>query len=150
MPNWAEGVTALTSGLAFLAVVLAGVQIRHVSRQMHRDFESHYLLRYWALMDRRSRRFKLGGRPNRMDGVLIADYLALCEDQLTLRALGRVTDDTYGFWARDIVAQAGQGAYRAFLASAQVTDFPRLRSLLTQPGHDPLKQHRLGRLWRGL
>ena len=150
LPNWAEALTAVVSAAALVAIILAAVQIRHVNRQMHRELEALYLVRYWELMDRRSRRFALRNKATRADRPLIRDYLALSEDQLGLRALGRVTDHTWTFWSRDIRRQSALEAYQTELTRASVDAYPHLRQLLIDADYDPLDRGPLWRLSQGL
>ena len=150
LPNWAEAVSALTSLLTLLAVGLAAIQIRHVDRQMHREHEMQYLLRFWQLMDRRSRTLKLKMRATRDDKILLQEYLGLCEDQVQLRRLGRVTDHTWEFWKQDIRAMCVSPPVAKELASSNIEDYPHLRSLLASPTYDPIKRNRMWRLWNGL
>jgi len=149
-PNWAEAITALVSASALIAVVFAGLQVRHVNRQMHREFESMYLTRFWAIMDRRSRAFALTGRPRATDRRVVSDYLDLCEDQLSLRSLGRVTNHTWNFWRVDIRAFRVTGAYAEALKSASLAEYPKVRQLIRDPFFDPLRSNWLRRLWDGL
>lgn len=149
-PNWAEALTALLSVATLLAVILAAVQIRHVNRQMHRELEMQYLLRFWTLMDRRSEKFKVRGRPTRADKVLLQEYLGLCEDQNQLRSLGRVTDHTWSYWSRDIRAMCSTSAVKDELARADQADYPHVRRLLLDGAHEPLLRGRAWRFWQGL
>ena len=146
LPNWAEAVSAVVSALALLTVVFAVVPITFHNRQIHREFESLYLGRYWDLMDRRSSRFALRGTPDRSDITVVHAYLRLSEDQLGLRAIGRVTDHTWRFWARDISAQCSVPAYSKYLAAAPKSEFPRVREMLSVGvEYDPLDH---GFIWR--
>ena len=150
LPNWADALTAVLSLATLLAVVLAAVQIRHVNRQMHRELEMQYLLRFWTLMDRRSKRFKSGGRPTSADSVLLQEYLSLCEDQHELRNLGRVTDHTWSYWSRDIRAMCSTGPVKLELSRADQVDYPHVRRLLLDKLYDPLRRSLPWRLWQGL
>ena len=150
LPNWAEAATALLSVATLLAVVLAAVQIRHVNRQMHREFEMQYLLRFWTLMDRRSMRYKRAGRPTRADEVLVHEYLDLSEDQCALRALGRVTDHTWAYWARDIRAMCSSKPMRGAMCRATPAEYLHLRRLAADSKYDPLGRGWVWRHWRGL
>lgn len=151
LPNWAEVVTALVSALTMLTVGFAVLQVLFLNRQMHRELESLYLERYWALMDRRSSKFALGGTPNRADRSVIRAYLQLTEDQLGLRAVGRVTNHTWGFWATDIAAQCSVREYSTELACAPANVYPLVRRLITNGGkYDPLDRSGLWRVLHGL
>lgn len=150
LPNWAEGVTALVAVITLVAVGLAAVQIRFVNRQMHREFEMQYLLRFWQLMDRRSPRLKSGGKPTRTDRLLLREYLTLCEDQVQLRGLGRVTDHTWSYWSRDIRGMCGSSPVSEQLAREELNAFPNVRRLIASESYDPLRQGLLRRHWGGL
>lgn len=150
LPNWAEAITAALSVATLLAVVLAAIQVRHVNRQMHRDLEMQYLLRFWTLMDRRSEKFMLAGRPTRSDRLILREYLGLSEDQSALRSLGRVTDHTWEYWGRDIRAMCASVPVKEEIYRSAHTDYPHLRRLLADKEYDPLRRGRAWRLWQGL
>lgn len=150
LPNWAEGVSALVAVVTLVAVALAAAQIRFVNRQMHREFEMQYLLRFWQLMDRRSAKLKSGGRPTRSDRLLLGEYLTLCEDQIALRSLGRVTDHTWSYWSRDIRGMCSSPPVAGHLARERPNLFPHLRCLLASDSYDPLRKGRAARHWSGL
>jgi len=71
LPNWAEGLTALISAATLFAVFLAGIQIRHLNKQMHREFEMQYLTRFWQLTDKFSTDMKMEGIVTREDAALM-------------------------------------------------------------------------------
>ena len=142
--------TAIISAITLIAVLLAAVQIRHVNRQMHRDFEMQYLVRFWVLMDRRSKRLRLKGVISREDRIVLQDYLSLCEDQIALRGLGRVTDHTWDYWRRDIRRMCLGAPTAAEISRASLASYPQVRHLLADPDYDPLEQGRISRFWRGL
>jgi hypothetical protein len=134
-----------------IAVAVAAWQLMFQSRQMHRDFETLYVARYWALMDRRSLPFVLTGAPRKSDRGVIDQYLQLCEDEIDCRRIGRVTDSTWRFWRAAIVDQVSERSYRRFLDSLPDDRFPRLRTLLREPaGYDPLGWGWLRRRMHGL
>lgn len=150
LPNWAEALTALLSVFTLVAVILAAIQIRHVNRQMHRELEMQYLLRFWTLMDRRSGRLKAKGRTSRADRVLLGEYLSLCEDQIQLRELGRVTNHTWRYWSRDIRAMCASDPVNNEVRGADQADYPLLRQLLSDKDYDPLDTGWVRRLYQGL
>lgn len=150
LPNWAEGVTALGAVITLVALAFAAIQIRHVSRQMHRDFEMQYLLRFWALMDRRSRRFRLSNKTTRDDRILLKEYLSLCEDQIALRGLARVTDDTWSYWSRDIRGMCTSAPVGREIDRAGHAAYPHVRRLLADSEYDPLRYGKMRRRWQGL
>lgn len=149
-PNWAEGLTSLLSLATLLAVVLAMIQVRDVNRQMHRELEMQYLLRFWQLMDRRSMSWSGKGRLKPKDRVVVLDYLTLSEDQIQLRALGRVTDLTWSYWRRDIRSMCGSRPIADELMKTSPIDFPHVRGVLASEDYDPLARSRIRRLWDGL
>lgn len=99
VPEW---ITAIFTGLALLVVLAAVGQLRMHNQQLHRELESQYLQRFWSLWDARSKKFKSTGNIKHASAAWIQDYLTLSNDQVELRERGRVTDDTWDFWARDI------------------------------------------------
>lgn len=149
-PNWAEALTAIVAAVTLVAILLAAVQIRHVNRQMHRELEMQYLLRFWGLMDRRSEKFRLRGKLTRSDRLLVQDYLGLCEDQIGLRRLGRVTDHTWSFWRDDIGAMCSSVPIHNEICCAPQGRYPHLRRLLSDNEYDPLNRGLVWRLWQGL
>lgn len=159
LPNWAEAVTAVVSVITMIAVLLGVLQIRYVNQQMHRELEMQYLERFWAVMDRRSLGLKLeeagstGDQVSREDQAVLREYLALCEDQIELRKLGRVTDHTWGYWREDIRNMCQSETLRAALAREGQDHYPHLRELAGgEQGsqYDPLEMVKLRRLMRGL
>lgn len=126
-----------------VAVGVAAWQLLFHSRQMHREFESLYIARYWELMDRRSKRWVLKGQPTSMDTTVMRSYLQLCEDEIDCRRIGRITDNTWDFWRDAIRSQAGTGHYQRVLEEAPMSEYPLLRKLLRLgASYDPL-----GRTW---
>ncbi len=147
LPNWAEALTALFSVATLVAVGLAAVQIRHINRQMHREFEMQYLLRFWTLTDRLSDKFKRKGIPTKADTAVLREYLNLSDDQIALRSLGRVTNHTWEYWRHDIRTMCATGAIREELSKAPVAEYMHVRALLNNEKYDPLAH---GRVWRHL
>jgi hypothetical protein len=118
---------------------------------MHRELEMAYVERYWHIMDGRSASFVLTQKAGPDDDVVIFRYLQLCEDELELRKLGRVTDSTWEFWASSMHQQVSVAAYFDALVVIPVDQFEYLRCLLEHGAeHDPLKQKWLHRRLRGL
>lgn len=99
VPEW---FTAVFAGAALLVVFTAVGQLRLHNRQLHRELETQYLQRFWSVWDARTAKFKRTGSIKHAGQEWVQDYLTLCNDQVELRELGRVTDDTWRFWARDI------------------------------------------------
>lgn len=136
--------SAIVQALTALAIVFAAWQLMFHSRQMHRDFELLYVQRYWELMDRRTPGFALEHEPTPEDRLVIRAYLQLCEDEVDLRRLGRVTDNTWGFWAGAMAERASAPAYAQELDLAGPDSYPLLRQLIGGRT-DPLRH---GWLWR--
>jgi len=138
-PNWTEIASVVIGALTFLTIGVAAIQLIFHSRQMHREFESLYVSRYWDVMDRRSESFATDRVPTEADRPVMRAYLQLCEDEIDLRGLGRVTDSTWKFWARSIVEQCGADGYREELLAAPEDAYPNVRRLLETGGEgDPL------------
>lgn len=136
--------------LTALAIIFAAWQLLFHSRQMHRELENLYVQRYWELMSERSDSFVVSQVPTAADARVIHSYLQLCEDELELRRLGRVTDSTWAFWDEAIRAQASAAGYRDRL-DGYPDPWPRLRELLSSaPGHDPLHERWVWRKFHGL
>lgn len=141
--------------LTFVAIGLAGWQLLFHSRQMHRDFEMLYVQRYWAIMDKRRPEWRnnpIGHTTlHPEDEVLIRDYLQLCEDEVDLRSLGRVTDSTWGFWATAISSQTASAPYEKFLTCDPESTllYPSL-TRFKHTGEDPLKRGKSWRMFHGL
>ena len=128
--EWVQGVSLVVQIVTALAIVMGAWQLLFHGRQMHRDFEMLYVERYWHIMDNRSTEWRNGGELQPSDRGVVQDYLQLCEDEIDLRKLGRVTDNTWGFWANAIVAQTKSGPYSDELATSDSSLYPRLRGLL--------------------
>ena len=132
-----------------LAIVVAAWQLTYHSRQMHRDLESLYVQRNWAIMDRRSLKWLANGKPTSDDYLVLRAYLQLCEDEIDLRRRGRVTDSTWAFWAQAISEQCSAEPYATALAAAPDEEYPSLRLHLGGKT-DPLSRKWLWRLMHGL
>jgi hypothetical protein len=133
-----------------VAIVFAAWQLLYHSRQMHREFEHLYVDRYWVLMDKRSVDFVVDGKVSRDERPIVRGYLQLCEDELDLRRLGRITDSTWEFWHGAILDQVGEPIYANELATMGDDIFPLLRELIRTNGEDPLKKGWLWRKFHGL
>ena len=143
--------SVIVQSITAIAILFAGWQLLFHSRAMHRELEMAYVSRYWRLMDDRSPTFVLTREAGAEDEVVIFRYLDLCEDEIELRMLGRVTDGTWGFWAKAMHQQASVPAYQAVLDRAPLDQFVCLRRLLADgPVHDPMSQGWLRRRLRGL
>lgn len=141
----------VVQSITALAILFAGWQLLYHSRAMHRELEMAYVQRYWQLMDDRSGSFVLTREPAPGDDVVISRYLQLCEDELELRELGRVTDATWAFWSKSMFEQVSVPAYRRVLDGMPDDQFPYLRRLMADgPGHDPIAVGVFKRRLRGL
>lgn len=145
-PNWTDIASVVISAITVLTIAFAAVQLIFHTRQMHRDFESLYVQRYWALMDRRTPSFALDRVPTEGDRPIIRAYLQLSEDEIDLRRLGRVTDHTWAYWSGAIVDQCSTVGYQEELLATPEADYPRVRTLIARNGDwDPLEK---GAIWR--
>ena len=138
-PNWTDIASVILGALTFLAIGVAAIQLIFHSRQMHREFESLYISRYWELMDRRSTSFAVDRVPTEADRPVMRAYLQLSEDEIDIRKLGRVTDNTWKFWSTAILDQCAAPGYRDELAAAPAEEYPNVRTLTETQGRvDPL------------
>jgi hypothetical protein len=131
---------AIASGFTALAVIVALFQLRGARQQAHRDFENLYVQRFWEISDSfsASSRTHLPDRKfKRQDIPAALAYLQLCEDEIDVRSLGRVTNDTWRFWSDAIIAEVSQEPYQHLLTSTS----PRFKGIrdLTLSGKDPLR-----------
>lgn len=102
-------------------------------------------------MDRRSDALEFRGRTNKSNRQVVRAYLQLCEDQVDLRRLGRVTDSTWRFWRQAILDQCAERPYRVELSRSSPEMYSRLRDLIaTGDNYDPLHRRHWGRWRRGL
>ncbi|MBX3103792.1 MAG: hypothetical protein KF867_02350 [Cryobacterium sp.] len=151
LPNWVDIASLIVSILTCFTIGLAAIQLIFHSRQMHREFETLYVERYWVLMDKRSQAFTVGQNPTESDKTVIRGYLQLCEDEVDLRRLGRVTDGTWRFWSGAMIAQCGEPAYSAALEQLGQSMYPGLRQLIFSGGTaDPLEKSWFWRMRHGL
>lgn len=141
-----DAFSTVVQALTASAIVFAAWQLLFHSRQMHRDFEVLYVQRYWGLMDERSDKFLLNGELVETDRRVVRAYLQLSEDEIDLRSLGRVTDNTWRFWSRAITDQCTAPGYREELSVLPTTMYPGVRkNLEAGRAYDPLEH---GWLWR--
>ena len=127
-----------------LAVAFAVGQLVVARKQSHREFENMYVQRFWAIIDQFTDDVALQPAPPSFAGhdrVVALSYIRLCEDELDMRHLGRITHSTWGFWSSAIAASTSQPAYQAVLA-AEPDLFVRLREFLRTGGHDPFVRRR--------
>lgn len=147
----AEWWSVILQAITVFAVAFAAFQLMFHSRQMHRDLEMAYVERYWSLMDGRSMAFVWSQQVSEHDRVVIFKYLQLCEDELDLRQIARVTDNTWGFWSQSMYSQLDVAPYRDVLRSLDSAMFPHVRRLVeVGPRYDPLQKSTWWRRMRGL
>ncbi|WFP15562.1 hypothetical protein [Citricoccus muralis] len=156
VPEW---VTAAFTGMALIAVLAAVSQLRIHNRQLHRELENQYLQRFWGLWDARPEKFKRTDRIKHAGSVWIRDYLTLSNDQVELRELGRVTDGTWNFWARDIASfcfdypELAEEARKNYAALRGLLSDPQIKRAISDRSvkvYDPLKWSRFERWRQGL
>lgn len=147
----AEWWSVILQAITVFAVAFAAFQLMFHSRQMHRDLEMAYVERYWSLMDERSLEFVWSQQVSEPDRVVIFKYLQLCEDELDLRMIARVTDNTWGFWSQSMHSQIKAAPYQDVLRALDSTLFPHVRRLVEAgPQYDPLQKSTWWRRMRGL
>ncbi|WP_426516749.1 hypothetical protein ACPPVQ_18785 [Diaminobutyricibacter sp. McL0618] len=141
--------SSLASVVTALAVVFAVGQLRVARQQSHRDFENLYVRRYWDLLDQFSDQATLDKDLSSWgsDDLTIAlNYIRLCEDEVDMRRLGRITNSTWAFWGPAISQAMTEPAYVA-LRIAHPAQFASLREFLSSR-HDPFTKSRIG-AWLG-
>lgn len=147
MPTLTLSVLGLAlQALTLLAIGVGAWQLISNSRLMHRQFESMYVERYWQVMDRRSESWVLKGVFTKADQVVARQYLLVCEDEIDLRRLGRVSDSTWAFWGEAIRDQA---TLEPYVSALDKSGYPRLEQFLAE-GNDPLRHSVIWRKRHGL
>jgi hypothetical protein len=146
MPFISTAIQILTA----LAIIFAAWQLLFHSRQMHREFEHLYVERYWVLMDKRSVGFVVKERITKEDRPVVRGYLQLCEDEIDLRRIGRITDSTWQFWSGAALDQVAEPVYVSELAKIEESHYPLLRELIRTEGADPLAKNWVWRKFHGL
>lgn len=144
--DWADIATIATAA----AVMVAILSFIGDKSQRHREFESLYVQRYWAIQDRRSVADRLGSRRlrTRRDQAVALDYLRLCEDELEVRKLGLVTNKTWRVWAPSIASALTDSRNQRLLAR-RPDEFEHIR-VFAVSGQDPYAGNRLWAKWNGL
>jgi hypothetical protein len=145
-----EAFSIVIQSITAAAIIFAAGQLFFHGRQTHREFEHLYVARYWALMDRLSLAFAIEGQVCKEDKPVVRGYLQLCEDEIDLRRLGRITDNTWKYWSQASLDQASESAYTNELAELNESHYPLLRTLIGSGGADPLKRRWLWRKLHGL
>lgn len=103
----------LALGALVIAVFTTFLGVRASMYVRRREHEDIYMTRYWQIIDRIGIDLRINlVDPEKIDEamksltaqqeVALWDYLALCEDQLDLRASGNVTDETWDLWGPSI------------------------------------------------
>lgn len=90
---WATASSAVAAIMSFFVAVM---QFRTAKIQEHRSLESMYLNRLWVILD------KIGNSSDVDKEHVYREYINFSCDQIELRELGRITDDTWNFWSRDM------------------------------------------------
>src|SRR3954468_10915936 len=93
------------------SLILTMLSLRASQRQRLRQFETLYVQRYWALLDRLSLTGLRGDATDEVsaeDERVVRAYLRLCEDQLELRRLGWIGTSTWAIWIDGMRAQLGR------------------------------------------
>lgn len=88
--------TAFSAVGAITSAFVATMQFRATKIQEHRSLESMYLNRLWLILD------KMENSSDVEKEHVYREYIEFCCDQIELRELGRITDDTWRFWSRDM------------------------------------------------
>jgi hypothetical protein len=128
---WSSLASALIGLAALAAVIVVGVQIRLQRTQLHRDLENMYVARYWTIMDQLAESELLPrGKAARRRVLAIRAYLRLSEDECDLRAVNRVTDDTWREWLAGMRTQLAEPSFRDELESSPGDQFRNLRRLV--------------------
>ncbi len=126
--TWGTISDLLVAGFTVAAttgVYLVLRQVRLQQRQLHRDLENLYVERYWGILDRLEE--SEIGTPQRARAIRA--YLALSEDQCDMRALGRVTDETWAVWGSSIHQQISDPEFSDALDRAPDVQFRQLREM---------------------
>lgn len=146
LSDWANVATIVTAA----AVVVAILSFIGDRSQRHREFESLYVQRYWAIQDRQSADVRLGlRRPLRKaDRALALDYLRLCEDELEIRKNGLVTNRTWKIWAAAIQTGIASPLCRELIAE-RPAELVFLRDFARNP-RDPYTGWKVWAKWNGL
>ncbi|WP_028810944.1 hypothetical protein [Streptomyces flavidovirens] len=145
-------------GVGFVAFIGS---LRSTVKARVKQIEDDYIGRYWHLLDLLPAEALVNQRPRRTSDEarrVARLYLRLCEDEMTLRAIGWVSRDTWSEWRGGIraqlhrwpVADEWQRMSTGDLAQATRDQFERLRRLDSNPGYDPCERIWVIRKWRGL
>lgn len=147
----------ILNAITCFAILVAVWQLLFHARQMHRDMEMHFVDQYWQIMSKASTAWRLSYllEPPSVpeDKRVVHEYLQLCEDEIDLRANGRVTDSTWFLWASAIATIASIDHIEETIRKAPEIMYPRLRLMMqsSEPSkHDPLTRKTIWRRLHGL
>jgi len=120
----------LLSLATLVGVCAAVLQLRQLKKQRRRDFEAMFVQRFWSINDRLSldvinHRRPADGAVTDEDCRLVLAYLALCEDELDLRAGDWITTETWRLWWSGIRIALRQWPYHDVLREVQRADESR-------------------------
>ncbi|WP_406436557.1 hypothetical protein OHB14_62085 [Streptomyces sp. NBC_01613] len=149
-------------GTGIVAAIALITSLAGAAKARVKTIEDAYITRYWQILDRFPADALVaqdgtGCAGEELKAVRL--YLRLCEDELELRQLGWVGNDTWRQWRPGIQAQLNQwpvaGEWAPIRDSQRAPhQFTLLRQLDTNPDYDPYRPRRyIGRLtrkWRGL
>ena len=160
---WSSGLTAIAAVATTVGVLLILPQLRAAQRQRHRQFEDLYIQRYWSIIDRMSiecdwSKFKVGGSGKLLPGdeAAIRAYLWLCEDQLDMRRLGWVTDETWNLWCAGMSSALSSSLFNEIWGRIKDEDPAACKQLRAfeessfSNTYDPIEIVRWARWFRGL
>jgi hypothetical protein len=136
--------SSIASIVTALAVAFAVGQLVVARQQSHREFENIYVQRFWAIIDQFTDEVALQPAPQSFAGhdrVIALSYIRLCEDELDMRHLGRITNSTWSFWSPAIAATMSQTGYQELLVTEPEL-FARVREFLATKGRDPYVRRR--------
>lgn len=149
--TWADATMATTSIITAIAAIGIVLQLVLNNKQMHRDFETLYLQRFWSLQDEIQQQHL---KSTTVPPYVIRKYLELTEDQIALRAHARITSHTWQLWAPDIYRQCITEPYSSTLDNEPIDRFQNIRTLIQETKinstYDPLKYSRIRKFFAGL
>jgi hypothetical protein len=140
-PNWAEVVTAVSSAVVSLSVIVVGWQIWESKVQAQTAFEDSLVRDYRETIRRIPTAALLGGQLTEQERAAAFDafyqYFDLTNSQIKLHEEGRIRQRTWGHWRRGIRANLlrpeFRGAWKVVEAEAPQS-FGGLRALWAEIG----------------
>lgn len=133
-------------GIATLiAVCVAVFQLAQVRKQRARAFEDAFVHRYWQINDRLTweSHVRMDGPVDPRDKLAAVAFFDLVENELEMRRVGWISDDTWSFWASDTVSQLSAWPHREVWSEvirARPDAYPGILRMLDSPtptGFDP-------------